>query len=422
MRTTVDVIRPRRPWQWPARVLTWLNHVPSAVLWAAWLGTRADLYRLATAPSGDGDIGIYRHWYSCCFAHGIFPVHDPMWQYPPGAALVFWLPGRVPGSYVENFVFLALGCDLAVTLMLCASARRGGARAGPWYWVCGVPLTGAVAVTRFDLVPVVLAVAALSLTGRGAVRGVLAGAGAAVKVWPVTLLAGLAPGQRVRGLAAAVAVLLASFALVPGATASYLAHQNARGVEVESVAATPYMIWRLAGWHGTAVFRFGAFQLSGEHVAAAQDASRLGLVLVVAVAAGWQLLLASGRLRWRPEFAADAPFALTLLALVASPVLSPQYLLWAVGLAAVCLATGQTTQGPAAVILLAAAGLTQLVFPVGWPSLLHGSGLVTGVLAARNTLLVLAAAWSCWRMARASQRRRPARPQSAPASAKVVLR
>ena len=60
---------------------------------------------------------------------------------------------------------------------------------------------------------------------------------------------------------------------------SFLAHQNARGVEIESVAATPFMIWRQAGWHGTVVYRFGAWQLSGVHVALAEDASRLGLVL-----------------------------------------------------------------------------------------------------------------------------------------------
>ena len=52
---------------------------------------------------------------------------DPKWQYPPGAALVFWLPGRLPGNYVDLFMFLAIGCDLAVTFMLC---WRPGA-AGP---------------------------------------------------------------------------------------------------------------------------------------------------------------------------------------------------------------------------------------------------------------------------------------------------
>jgi hypothetical protein len=160
-----------------------------------WLATRTGLYLLVTAPGGDGDVGIYQRWYICCLSHGRFPLAEPMWQYPPGAALVLGLPGRLPGGYVHGFVFLTIGCDLAITLMLCRAARRGGSLAGAWYWVCGVPLLGAVSVVRFDMVPVALCVAAVCVTGRGVVRGALAGAGAAVKVWPVTLLAGMAPGQ-----------------------------------------------------------------------------------------------------------------------------------------------------------------------------------------------------------------------------------
>jgi hypothetical protein len=91
-----------------------------------------------------------------------------------------------------------------------------------------------------------------------------------------------------------------------------------------------------------------------------------------------------------------------LLFLVASPVLSPQYLLWVTGLAAACLASGRTTQRPAALAVLAAAGLTQVIFPVGWPGLLSGSGAVTAVLAARNGLVVAAAALSCQRILRAT--------------------
>ena len=378
--------------------MTWRKIITSPGLWVVWLGTRAALCLIATAPGLTGDIGIYQRWYACCFSHGTFPVADPMWQYPPGAALVFWLPGRLPGSYVDYFVFLALGCDLAITLMLCSSARRGGSLAGAWYWVCGVPLLGAISLGRFDVVPVALSVAALCVTGRGGVRGALIGAGAAVKLWPVTLLAGMAPGQRRRGVAAAAAVLAAVGAIFASGTVSFLAHQNARGVEIESVAATPFMIWRQAGWHGTVAYRFGAWQLSGVHVALAEDASRLGLVLVAAAVIGWQLVTAAGRARWRPEFAADAPLAATLLFLVASPVLSPQYLLWVIGLAAACLARGGTTQRPVALAVLAAAGLTQLIFPIGWLPLLHGSDAVTGVLAARNVLLAVAAALSCWRI------------------------
>jgi hypothetical protein len=350
----------------------------------------------------NGDVGIYQRWYACCLSHGAFPVADPMWQYPPGAALVLWLPGRLAGGYVNNFVLLAVGCDLVITLMLCARARRGGSAAGPWCWVCGVSLLGAVTVTRFDVVPVALSVAAVCLAGRGGARGVLTGAGAAVKIWPVTLLAGTPPGQWRRDLAAAAAVLAATCAVFGSAAVSFLAHQAARGLEIESVAATPLMIWRHAGWRGTVAFRFGAWQLSGAHVAVAQDASRLCLVLAIAAVAGWRLLIASGRAQWRPEFAADAPLAATLLLLVASPVLSPQYLLWVIGLAAACMATGRTTQRPVALAVLAAAGLTQVIFPAGWPALISGSAAVTGVLVARNMILAAAAVLSCGRILSAS--------------------
>jgi Glycosyltransferase family 87 len=371
-------------------------------LWAVWLTTRTVLYLLVTAPHMNGDVGIYQHWYACCLSHGAFPVADPMWQYPPGAALAFWLPGRLPGGYTDDFVLLAIGCDLAVTLMLCARARRGGSAAGAWFWVCGVPLLGVVTVTRFDVVPVALSVAAVCLAGQGGTRGVLIGAGAAIKIWPVTLLAGTPPGQWRRDLAAAAVVFGVVCVLFASAAVSFLAHQAARGVEIESVAATPLMIWRQAGWAGTVVYRYGAMQLSGWPVAFAQDASVLGLILAAVAVLAWRLRIASGRARWRPEFAADAPLAATLLFLVASPVLSPQYLLWVLGLAAACLATGHTTQGPAALAVLAAAGLTQLIFPVGWPNLVSGSAAVTGLLVARNMLLVAAAVLSCWRVLSAS--------------------
>lgn len=379
------------------------RRMSSLALWAVWLVTRARLYLLVTVPHKDGDVGIYQHWYACCLSHGALPLADPLWQYPPGSAAVFWLPGQLPGSYVDYFVLLAIGCDLASTLMLRARARRDGSQAGAWYWVCGVPLLGAVSVTRFDVVTVALAVAALCLAGQAGTRGLLIGAAAAVKAWPLSLLAGTAPGLWRRSLAATVLVLAAVCIPFAGATGSFLTHQAARGVEIESVAATPAMIGRVGGSPGTIAFRFGAWQLAGGHAAIALDASRLALILAAAAVLAWRLFIAAGRAGWRQEFAADAPLAATLLLLVASPVLSPQFLLWVIGLAAVCLAAGRTTQRPAAMAILAAAGLTQVFFPLAWPSLLAGSGAATGVLVARNVLLVGAAALSCWRLLRASK-------------------
>jgi len=347
-----------------------------------------------------GDVGLYQRWYTCCLSHHAFPAGDPMWQYPPGAGLIFWLAGRLPGRYPDSFALLAIGCDLAVTLILCAAPRRGGSLAGAWYWVCAVLVLGSITVGRLDMIPVALSVAAARVTGRGGVRGLLIGAGATVKAWPVTLLAGAAPGQRRRVLAAAAAVLAATCVAFRGPTMSFLAHQGAREVEIESVAATPFLIWRHAGWHGAVVYRYGAMQLSGEDVTIALDASRLCLVLIAAAVAVWSLWVGRDRGRWRPEFAADAPLAVTLLVLVASPVLSVQYVLWVIGLAAACLAARGTTQRPVALVLLAVAGLTVAVYPAGWYPLIRGSGAITGLLVARNALLVVAAAVSCRRILR----------------------
>ena len=378
------------------------KHRSSFALWALWLVSRTVLYLIGTVPRFVGDVGLYQHWYVCCLSRNAFPSADPMWQYPPGAGLVLWLPGRLPGSYLDDFALLAVGCDLAVTVALYAASRRGGSRAGAWYWVCGVPVLGSLAVGRLDMIPVMLSVVALCAAGRGGVRGGLLAVATAVKAWPVTLLAGTAPGQWRRVLATLAAVLTA-VAFFRGPTMSFLAHQDARGTEIESVVALPFMIWRLAGWHGSLVYEYGAFQLSGEHAGLARDASTLGLILIAVAVTAWCVLTARGRIRWRPEFAADAPLAVTLLVLVVSPVFSPQYMLWAIGLAAACLAAGQTTQRPAAVAILVAALLTVIVFPAGWQSLLRGSAVFTGILAARNALLAAAAAASCWRVLRAAR-------------------
>jgi hypothetical protein len=380
----------------------WRKHLPSLALWAVWLVSRTVLYLIGTVPRFVGDVGLYQHWYVCCLSRHAFPSADPMWQYPPGAGLVLWLPGRLPGGYPDDFALLATGCDLAVTIVLGAAPRRGGSLAGAWYWVCGVPVLGSLAVGRLDMIPVMLSVVALRAAGRGGVRGGLLAAATAVKAWPVTLLAGTAPGQWRRVLPALAAVLTA-LAFLRGPTMSFLAHQDARGTEIESAVAVPFMIWRLAGWHGSVVYKYGAWQLSGEDAGLARDASGLGLILIAVAVTAWCAATACGRIRWRPEFAADAPLAVTLLVLVASPVLSPQYMLWAIGLAAACLAARQTTQWPAALAILAAALLTVIVFPVGWQSLLRGSAMVTGILAARDALLAAAAAASCWRVLSAAR-------------------
>jgi hypothetical protein len=53
----------------------------------------------------------------------------------------------------------------------------------------------------------------------------------------------------------------------------------------------------------------------------------------------------------------DAALAAVLLFTATSRVISPQYLIWLIGLAAVCLTVRRTTQRPVAALLLLAATL-----------------------------------------------------------------
>ena len=381
-----------------------------ALLAITWALSRLLLYLFCTTrmwnviTQATYDVHLYQSWYVRFLSHGVFPAATS-WQYPPGAAAVFWLPAQLPGDYLHDFALLAVCADLVVLIMLIWRACHGGSLLGAFYWTVGVPLAGPLLAMRFDVYSVAFAVAALSVAGTPARRGVLAGVGAMIKIWPATMLLGLPPGELRRGavaLGATAVAIVGSFAcFMPGAF-GFLAHQGGRGVEVESVVATPFLIARHFGWHGVVALTYGSFQLSGTHVALAGYASTFCLVLSVIAAASWRLLIARGRLRWRPEFQADAPLTATLLFIATSRVLSPQYLLWVTGLAACCLAAGRSTQRPVAVALLAVDVLTAVVYPLGFAPMIAGSDLMTVIVAVRNGLLLVVTAWSCWRLLRAS--------------------
>ena len=134
--------------------MAWRKIITSPVLWAVWLVTRAVLYLLATAPRMTGDVGIYQHWYACCFSHGAFPVGRPDVAVPArrGPGL---LAARPPARQLRG-LFRVPGHSAAIWPSRSCCARRPGA-AGPWPG----PGTGCAAcrcsarsaVSRFDVVP-----------------------------------------------------------------------------------------------------------------------------------------------------------------------------------------------------------------------------------------------------------------------------
>ncbi|MGW0778703.1 glycosyltransferase 87 family protein [Streptomyces sp. NPDC002835] len=371
---------------------------------AVWVVTRAVLllfvlgFAAFPGPDVTTDVSvIYQGWHKV-LRTGTYPLDDVTWQYPPGAALAILAPGLLPGlGYDSAFVLLTLLCDLLVLVLLLRTGRA--ARRGAWVWVAGVPLLGPTVYARYDLMVTAVAVGSLLAgVGRPRVMGALAGLGALLKVWPLLVLLGTPRGRATRRSwsAAAVtvtAVALALAAAVPGALA-FLAFQRDRGTEIESLGSLVFHVWRHFGWQGQVLLNYGSVEFLGPYVPLVS-----GLALALSVAAlGW---LAVWRARAREFTAAtpcDAAFAAVLLFTTTSRVISPQYMVWLVGLAAVCLVHRSSRMLRPAVLVLAATGVTFFEFPVWFSHVVASDPLGIALLVVRNGLLVAAAVDACRRL------------------------
>ncbi|GAA4917345.1 glycosyltransferase family 87 protein [Streptomyces coeruleoprunus] len=375
-------------------------------LTAVWLLTRAGMLLLLRYDDlGIGAVGlevhgVYRRWYDQ-LAGGSFPAGDVTWQYPPGAGLVVLSPGLLPWlTYFQAFVALTLLADAAVTLLL---ARAGG---GAWLWTAGLPLLLHLPLARYDVQVTALAVAGLLAVraGRPRLGGVLAGLGTLVKVWPALTLLGAPPGRTTRRAWTSAALAAAAGLAVPALAfphaLDFLRHQGGRGVQIESLGGTALMVARLAGWPGRVEYRYGAFEFTGPQVAVV---AQLSLLLTVA-ALGWLVAWRVGARRWTAATAADAALTAVLLFTVTSRVISPQYLVWLLGLGAVCLTSRHTVLRPVVLLLLPAAALSSLAYPVLYVDLLRVTPAACAVMVARNGLLAAATVLACRRLWRAARR------------------
>ncbi|MFE0653826.1 glycosyltransferase 87 family protein [Streptomyces sp. NPDC059534] len=373
---------------------------PYLALAAVWLLTRAGMVLLLLRDSlGIGGVGrevaLYEHWYGQ-FAQGTFPPGDATWQYPPGAGLVIMSPGILPWlTYFQAFVTLTLLADAVVALAL---ARADSARLthGAWIWVCGLPLLLHLPLARYDVQTTALAVLALLALGARSTAahqlgGALAGIGAMVKVWPVLTLIGTPRGRTTREAWTAAAVtalaLLATLALFFSESLGFLRQQGSRGIQIESLGGTALAAVRAAGvWPGRVEFRYGAFEYVGPYVS---SIGHLALLLTVA-AFGWLLLWRVRARHWTAATPLDAAFTAVLLFTATSRVISPQYMIWLIGLAAVCLTSRHTVMRPVALLLLPAAALSSLAYPVLYADVVAGTPTGLTVMLLRNALLLAA--------------------------------
>ncbi|MGW7578237.1 glycosyltransferase 87 family protein [Streptomyces sp. NPDC054765] len=375
---------------------------------AVWAVTRAVVLlcvlRVLVLPGPDvaTDVSVIYHGWFEVLKTGTFPLDDVTWQYPPAAALAILSPGLLPFlDYAPAFFTLVLLTDAAALALFLRAGRRPGHRpAGAWVWIAGVALLGPTAYARYDLMVVAVAAAALfAAARRPRVAGALVAFGALLKVWPVLLLTGAAVrGRRARALwwsAAGTAAGLTLFfvAAAPGALA-FLTFQRDRGTEVESLGALVFHVARHYGWDGQVLLHYGSLEFLGPGV---PFVSTLALTLSLA-AAGWLFLWRVRARELGPATLCDAAFTATLLLTTTSRVISPQYMLWLVGLAAVCTTLRAGRQTLPAVLVLLATGLTLLEFPVWFAHVVASDPQAVAVLAVRNGLLVAASLLACRRL------------------------
>ncbi|WP_372482126.1 glycosyltransferase 87 family protein [Streptomyces glomeratus] len=374
-------------------------------LFTVWILTRALLllfvFRVFVFPGPDvtTDVSvIYHGWYETLSA-GTFPHDDVTWQYPPAAALAILSPALLPFlDYAQAFYVLALLADLAVLCLLrYAGGRPGRTVRGAWLWTAGVALLGPTVYARYDVMVTAVAVAALLAgAGRPRLMGALTAFGALLKVWPVLLLAGAASRRAWYSAAATAGGLALLFGLTAPGSFAFLTAQRDRGTEVESMGSLVFHVARHFGWKGQVLLNYGSVEFLGPYV---DWVSTVALALTV-TAFGWLLLWRVRVRRLPPHALADAAFVAVLLFTVTSRVISPQYLVWLVGLAAVCLCRRGSRMTLPAGLVLAACLATVLEFPVCFANVVASDRLGIALLLARNGLLLLAtvtAARQLWR-------------------------
>jgi hypothetical protein len=340
------------------------------------------------------DVGTYEVW-SGVLSEGLMPGGHA-WQYPPGAAFLLLIP-RTVGDYGVGFVVLMLALDLIGLALTMRLGRREGRDLGVWTWLLVLPTLEVLPILRFDLVPTVIAMAMLLVVHlRPRWFGALAGLGAAIKVWPLfLLLCEWDRGRLLRSAATALGTIALVFVVAQlcfGDTFGFLDQQNDRGLQKEAVAATPWQLREVVtGTPVPELTRFGSHEVGSDLADAVSQALTVAALLALLAAALWWLArdraIRAGADQLRDlALARDFAFTVVLLFVVTSRVLSPQFMIWLVGMAAVVLSSRRTRLLRPALVVIAATIISGGISSVATDLVVRNVALVVALVDAAVTL------------------------------------
>jgi len=401
----------------------WLDLSTGRRVVAWWLATRLVLFAAwaVTGWHSQGDVGYY--WQNL---DGLFHGRSPgrvLPEYPTPLIWILSLPYLL-GFTTEMgfrivFVSLFVLMDAWMTLMFWRTARRLGTNPTPTvgFWIIFIVAIGPIAYLRLDLLTAAVSAAAVITLVRHhrGLSGSMIGLGAAVKLWPALLWPAVLVDRRaVRRATVGFLVTGAALAAVSWLYSGWdrlvspLRWQSDRGLQVESIWATPAMLGRLvdqAAYH-VGISKYNAFEIAGPGtgglITAASIATLIGGLTVAVLYVGW--LRRKDR---SPIEAGTLMVIATLIMIATNKTFSPQYMIWLGGPVAGLLTiserhpeerlAGTESHTPLSLArsiagwILGLTVLTQLVYPITYDWLVHfqgfGTWLSTIILAVRNVVL-----------------------------------
>jgi hypothetical protein len=368
----------------------------AAHLWAITLG-----WLWPNQPMGDTYL-VYEPWATSALTGGDVMGVDASWVYPP-LALVPMIVAKTLvwfSSYSLAWAVLVAVLDAVAFAFLLGRGSSRPRRIAASYWIAFVALLGPIAIFRIDAISVPIALVGLLLAARHPrVAGMLVGAATWIKVWPAALVAALVVSLRRRWSVvwggAAVSLVIVAVVAAAGGSAnllSFVAEQGGRGLQIEAVAATPF-VFGLGGAVVEYSYEILTFQVVGAGTEAVSDALTPLLAIVVLAVCGmgaWRVRGGAPTVRVLP------PLALALVAalIVTNKVGSPQFQSWLVVPILLWIVWDRRRAIAPAVLVLVIAALTHIVYPIVYQRILETQTPALVVLAARNVVLVVLLVWA----------------------------
>jgi len=378
----------------------WVAFLAAHVL-VAWLG-----WVYPSQPMGDVVL-VYQPWSSSALSGGAIVGITESWVYPQPALLpmlltqlIAWplngLVGSV-GAYLIGWAVLITALDAIAFGVLVGRTGSAARRSAGWFWTAALALLGPIGMYRIDAVTVPMAViGGCWLLKRPAVAAIVLAVAAWIKVWPGALIVAAVAAARTR-----MRILLAFLAVSAGIVVvlylsgadrhlfGFVGEQTGRGLQIEAVAATPFMWLAAAG--GASIdysFEILTFQIGapGVEVVSAVLTPLMAAAAIAMLALGaWKAARGAAFPRLFPPLAT----VLVTVLIVTNKVGSPQFQTWLIVPVILWILFDRTRSALPAAVVLALSALTCLVYPLTYDGLLRAQLVPVLLLTARNALVVV---------------------------------